>query len=278
MTPCFRSATFSSLLSALCVLCVSAFKLSSQPTRQQCPRRHNRRIPLGSRRNHPNLHLQKIRNKPQIIERCFRQLRAIFHAVRCFIPPWQRLIFWGDVLVFFSKREHFPLRLPFVFVPHAYLNFALRIKNIQLGDHHRIDPVDHLRVAQDLQIQPAAAPWPPRHRAKFFSALAHFFGIEIGHFRRKRSAAHSSCVRFRNSKYVLDFCRWHTHARRRAAGCRTRRGYERIRSIVDVQHLSLCAFEQHGLTFVKSAIQKFRPVANIPPHLSTQLQRSFHFM
>src|SRR5216683_4384682 len=113
MTPCFRSATFSSLLSALCVLCVSAFKLSSQPTRQQCPRRHNRRIPLGSRRNHPNLHLQKIRNKPQIIERCFRQLRAVFHAVRCFIPAGHCLVFRRDVLVFFRKRGHFLQRRPF---------------------------------------------------------------------------------------------------------------------------------------------------------------------
>src|SRR6266404_9297185 len=126
--------------------------LSLQPPRQKRSRRHNCRLALGSSRNHSNFNLQEIRNKPQIVDRRLRKLRAISHAVRSFIPARKRFVFRSDMLVFLRKRRHFLQGRALVVVSHANLNFPLRIKNVQLGDHHRIDPIDHFRVPQYLQV------------------------------------------------------------------------------------------------------------------------------
>src|SRR3981189_3104372 len=122
-----------SAASVLSVISTSVLFLLLQPPCQQRPRRHNRSVPLRPSRNHPDLHLQKIRNKSQILDRRPRQLRPVLHAVGSFIPTRQRLVFRSNVLVLFRERRHFPQWRALVLVPHAHLNFSLRIKNVQLG-------------------------------------------------------------------------------------------------------------------------------------------------
>src|SRR5712664_248096 len=251
---------------------------SSQPPRQQRPRRHNRRVAFRPRGNHADFHLQKIRNKSQILHRRLGQLRSIFQAIRRFIPARQRLVLRRYPLVLFRQRRHFLQRRSLVLVAHANLNLPLRVKHIQLRNHQRINPIDHFRVPQHLQIQPAAAPWPPRNRAKLFPARAHFLRIQVRHLRRKRSAAHARRVRLGNTQHVFELRRRHAHACRSTPRSRARRCHERVRPVIDVQHRSLRAFEQHRLPFVQRAVHQFRGVADVSANFFAQLQRLFDFM
>jgi len=58
----------------------------------------------------------------------------------------------------------------------------------------------------------------------------------------------------------------------------TGRRYVGIRSMVDVQHRPLRAFEQHGLAFIQSMVQQFRRIANVAVNLFTQFQGFIHFV
>src|SRR5712691_2136042 len=200
---------------------------SSQPARQQRPCRDNRRTPLRPRGDHSDLHLQKIGNEPQIIHGRFREFGSVLYTVCRFIPARQLLVLWRDVLVFFRERRHFFQRRAFIFVPHANLDLPLRIEYIQLRNHQRIDPIDHLRVAQHFQIQPAASPRPSRYGSELLPALPYFLRVQLRHLRGKWPAADARCVGLRNSQHVLDFRRRHAHARGGPARGRARRRHKR---------------------------------------------------
>src|SRR5205814_10007673 len=78
-----------------------------QPLRQKRSCRHDRGVALRSRGNHPNFHLQKIGNEPQVVQRRFGQLRVVLQDVGGNVPSRYRLILSCHVLVLFGICRHF---------------------------------------------------------------------------------------------------------------------------------------------------------------------------
>src|SRR6185436_17719781 len=57
-------------------------------------------------------------------------------------------------------------------IPYADLELWQLIEHVELGQRNTVDAGDFARLAHKTSIEPAAAPRPSRHRAKFRAALA----------------------------------------------------------------------------------------------------------
>src|SRR5580704_9515041 len=179
---------------------------SLQPAREDCSLGNNGGIALRPRRNHPDFDLEEVGDKAEIFDGGFGQLACVFDAVGRLAPTWERLVLRLDALKLFGQRGHFIDRLAFIGVTGADLNFALRVEDVELGDHQRIDAVDHLRVAQHGEVKPAATARASGDSAKFLSAFANRLRVEIGHFGWKWAATNARCVCLRDSQDMLDLC------------------------------------------------------------------------
>ena len=91
------------------------------------------------------------------------------------------------------------MRLALVTIAGANLDFRLLVENVQLRHHQRINSVEHLRVAQNHQIEPSAATGPPGDRTELVSARPNFVRVQVRHLGRKRPAADARRVSLRHA-------------------------------------------------------------------------------
>src|SRR5450432_662154 len=166
----------------------------------------------------------------------------------------------------------------FVFVADADLDLPLGVEDVELGDYQRIDAVDHFGVAQDLQVEPAAAARASGDGAKFLAALAHFFGVDVGHFGGKGTAAYAGGIGLGNSEDVFEASGRDADSGGSAAGNRAGRSDVGIGAVVDVQHGALRAFEEHGLVFVERAIDELGGVADVAANFFAEREGFFNFL
>src|SRR4029077_4758778 len=126
-----------------------------------------------------------------------------------------------------------------VAIADTHLNFTLRIENVELGDNERSNSIDHNGIAQHGEVQPSAAARTARDRAILFTAIADFARVEIGHLRRKRTAAHTSRVSLGYASDSRNTGGRNTQTGTRAARSCIRRGHEGIGTIIDIEHGAL---------------------------------------
>ena len=73
---------------------------------------YDRRIALGTGRNHSDFDTQKIRNKFQVIHGRARELRGILNSVGVRLPARERAIFGSDFGQILGRRGHFRTGVP----------------------------------------------------------------------------------------------------------------------------------------------------------------------
>src|SRR5262249_45332169 len=161
-------------------------------------------IALGAGGDHADFDLQEIGDEAEIVERGFRQLAGVFHTIRRIAPAGHGFAFGSDPLMFLGECGHFVDPRGLVFVAGADLDFALGIEDIELSDDERVDAVDHLGVAQNSEVEPAAAAWPAGNSTKLLATLADFLRFNVGHFSRERTAADPRGVSLGHADYMLD--------------------------------------------------------------------------
>src|SRR5208337_5209853 len=150
-----------------------------QPAGEESARLDDSCIALRSGGDHADFDLQEIGDEAEIVDCGFRELAGIFNAVSGFAPAGKRLIDGRDEFVDFRGGGHFVNGRSLVVITDADFDFALGVEDVELGDHQRIDAVDHFGVAEFGQVQPAAAPRASGDRAKFLAAFADFLGFEF---------------------------------------------------------------------------------------------------
>ena len=90
------------------------------------------------------------------------------------------------------------------------LNFGLRVEYVELGDHQRVDAIEHFGIAQHHKIEPAAAARASGDGAKLIAARAHFVRVEVGHLGGKRTAADARGVGLGDADDAGEARRGHT--------------------------------------------------------------------
>src|SRR4029077_15790044 len=143
-----------------------------------------------------------------------------------------------------------------VAIADTYLNFALRIENVELRDNERSDSIDHNGIAQHGEVQPSAPARAARDRSILFAAVADFARVEIGHLRGKRTAAYTSRVSLGYASDSGNTGGRNTQTCTRAAGSCIRRGHEGIGTIIDIEHGALSALKKDRAAFVERAVHK----------------------
>src|SRR5262249_4086903 len=202
----------------------SRHRNASQPAGEERGFGDDSGLAFGPGGDHTDFNFQEIADEAEIVYGGLGQLGGVFYAVSILAPAGKSFVFRDNVFVLFSERRHFVNGPAFVFVACADLDFALGVKDVELGDNQRVDAVDHLGVAEDGEIEPAAAAGAPGDSAEFLAAFAHFLGFEVGHFGGKRTAADARGVGLGNSEHVLDFSWRNAGAGSGSAGSSTRTG------------------------------------------------------
>ena len=81
-------------------------------------------------------------------------------------------------------------------------------------------------------------------------------------FCREWAFTHARRVRLRNTDNAVDAGRANTGASQRTAGGRVRRGHERVRAMVDVEHGGLTTFKKHRVATIERLIHFERRIAD----------------
>src|ERR1019366_5617888 len=89
-------------------------------------------------------------------------------------------------------------------------------------------------VAQERNVEPAAAPRPPGDGAEFLAAPADLIARRIERLGGKRAAAHSRDVRLGNADHAIVARRRLARAGPGSAGVGVRRRDERVGAVIDL--------------------------------------------
>src|SRR5690242_11285205 len=206
--------------------------------------------------NHADFDFELIGDEFQVVERGSRQIFGVANAFGGALPAGQRAVFGTNVLEILGGGGHFVNGSAFVAVAYANLNFALRIKDVELGHDERGDAVEHNGIAQNGKIEPSATPRPAGDGAVLLAAVSYFARIEVGHLRREWPAAHARGIGLGDAGDSGNSRGRDAQSRASAARSRVRRSDEGIGAIVNIQHGALRAFEKHRAPLVQRAIQK----------------------
>src|ERR1700685_3026902 len=98
-----------------------------------------------------------IGNKIQVIARGDGQIYYVANSWRRFAPAGKSFVLRLDLREGFDIGRHFGDGLTFEIVACADFDFGLSVEDVEFRDDERIDSVDHFCIAQDGQIEPAAA-------------------------------------------------------------------------------------------------------------------------
>ena len=140
-------------------------------------------------------------------------------------------------------------------VGHADLDLLQAREHVKLGEHEVGDPVDSRRVPGDRRVVPPATAGAAGGRAELEAVGAQELARLVEQLGRERARADARRVRLHDPDHPVEAGGRDARAGGRTATGGVRRGDERVRAVVDIQHGRLAALEEHGLAGVESLVQ-----------------------
>ena len=89
-------------------------------------------------------------------------------------------------------------------VANADRNLVEHIQHVELGNHPPVHAIDHLRVTQKRQVDPATAAGASCNCAVLIAARAELIGDCAFHLAGKRAATHAGAISFGYADYGLN--------------------------------------------------------------------------
>src|SRR5581483_6463424 len=130
-----------------------------------------------------------------------------------------------------------------------------------------IEAVYLRRVAEQRDIEPAAAARTSGHRTVFVSGAANLLAQLCEIFGRERTGTHAGDIGLGNADDAVDFRRCDTCSRTGSAGRGAGASNKRVSAEVNVEHGALRALEQDALTVPNHLVQQVRGIARQRPDL-----------
>src|SRR5690625_3600316 len=192
-------------------------------------------LALWSRRNHPHRHAGPFRDVGQIITRGLWQVFHILNGGDVFLPSRQRFVNRLDALERLGFARESRRRLAVIAIRRAHLDLIEAAQHIELGHGVVGDAVDHRRVAEGHEVEPAAAARPAGGGAELMPYLLQTPSVFVFELGREGTVADAGTVGFDDADHTLDCGRWNTEARAAAAYSGMARRDERIRAEIDVE-------------------------------------------
>src|SRR5262245_53083978 len=176
--------------------------------------------PLRSSRNAADLDPGLLFEKVQIILGLGRQIFIRRNAEGRGSPPGHALVDRLDLLDLGHTRRHAVADLLPETVTGAYLNLVEFVKHVELGHHQAVEAVDGGGVAQQRNVEPAAAPRTSGDGPEFVPALADAVARAVQRLGRERTGSHARDVRLGDADDALNPRRRHAGA----SACSARAG------------------------------------------------------
>lgn len=148
-------------------------------------------------------------------------------------------------------------------VADRHLDLLKPIQDVQLGQVQARVAVDHVRVAHDDQVEPAAttsaAGGGTVLGTDFLQGAADLAEVLC----RERSTAHTGRVRLDDANDLFDDLGRETETGANTANGGGRRRDIGVRAVVDIQHERIRALDQDALAALERVVQERRPVDNV---------------
>ena len=213
-------------------------------------------IAIGAGRDHADLCAGFLFEEAEVILRDLRQLVEFGNAFGRFVPALQFRIHALDGFEAAHVGGHGVDELAVDLVSGADGNFVERVEHVKLRYYQPLRSIDLVRVAQQGQIEPAAAARATGYGAEFLAARAQKLAGFVEDFCREWAFADAGDVGFGDADDGADACRADAGSGDSSAcggggGC-----HERVRPVVDVEHRSLCAFKHDAATFIDGFVQQ----------------------
>ena len=130
-----------------------------------------------------------------------------------------------------------------------------RVQDVELGQRDAVDAAGDRGLAHQHAVEPAAAPFAPRHRAELVAARAQRLADVVDLFGRERPFADARRVALGDAQHIADLARPDARARRRLSRHRVGRGDIGIGAVIDVEQHGLRALEQDALARAPRRVQ-----------------------
>ena len=147
-------------------------------------------------------------------------------------------------------------------VGHADRDLTDAGEHVELGQEVVGEAVDPRGVPGDHGVVPAAAPQAPGVDAHLAAGHLQVLAPLVEQLRGERPRSHARGVGLDDPERARDARRADARPHARAAGRRVRRGDERVRAVVDVEHGGLTALHEDGLATVEGLVEHERGIAH----------------
>lgn len=197
-------------------------------------------------------HLEMFFEEGDIVLELLREFVFGLHVCHVGMPSFELLENGSDLLL---EREWYLVGDVAVdAVCDACLDGVELVEYIAFHHDEFIDAVDHDRVFQSDEVDPSAAPRASGHGTELAPELSDSFAGLVVEFGRERSAADSCTVGLEDAEDVAYVARSDTESGAGACADGIGRGDERVGTEVDVEHGSLSAFGENGLSFAEHTV------------------------
>ena len=201
----------------------------------------------GADANHGNLYAGLLLDEGDIVLRGLGQILKAPHTGNILRPALKFLINGLHLRQHGQRRGVVIVNLASVFIARADLDLIDAAQSVHSGEGEGGNPAGADGKAQNHQIQPAAAPRPPRYRAIFMAFVADGIPHFVKELRHKGALAYPGGIRLHDPYNLVnglgpDAC---AHG---DASCRGVRGrHVGIGAIVQIQQHALSALEEELL-------------------------------
>ncbi len=196
-------------------------------------------------RDHANLCAGLLLDKVQVILGQFGELIKLGNAFSGLVPPFQSGVDGLDGLEATDIGGN-PVRdLAIDLVGGAYRDLGAFVHHVHLGDDEPLSTVNRVGVAEEREIEPAAAARTTGDGTVLLPAGAEKVGgvaVDLG---GEWSLAHAGDVGLGDSDDGADFGRADAGSCDGSASGGRRTGHEGVGSVVDIEQSSLGALEHH---------------------------------
>lgn len=192
-----------------------------------------------------NVHAGELLNVLDVLARVLRQLLPLLQTHSVGLPTGQ-----GHVLDVHGV-EHGQVGgetgnlLSVVLVRHGDLDLLEVVENVQLGQVDRVVPVDRVGVLDENQVEPSAAALAAGGHAELTADLLQLLAHLVQLLGRERTGADAGGVGLDDTNGLPDLAGVEVKAGENSTEASVGGGDEGVSAVVDVQHESVGALDEH---------------------------------
>jgi hypothetical protein len=206
---------------------------------------HDHVLLAGTSADVLDVHAAELLNVLDVLARILRQLLPLLQTHRVGLPAGQGHVLDVHGVEYGQVGGETGNLLSVVLVRHGDLDLLEVVENVQLGQVDRVVPVDRVRVLDEDQVEPSAAALAAGGHTELATDLLQFLAELVQLLGRERTRADAGGVGLDDTDGLPDLAGVEVQAGKNATETGVGRGDEWVSAVVNVQHESVGALDEH---------------------------------